>query len=226
MSQSSDSISNTWLIYPLSKQIIRFCALFFVLSCVGNVIFAIIPPLPVQAYFFGSITNSCIHITTLSLISYWGCRVLAASQGNHLTRLFSLLTLLMPLACVSLLLGDFDPQLLIMDLLDMTQCFYLFISVTAFFLYPFLAGYPQKSRQRFLYWAIATFILGLAPVFLLIPLPLAPLTLFILLTVIHSILSIHLGIILYKNATFIISMPEKLNPTIHYPSDDESEEKN
>lgn len=225
MFQPSDSISNTWLIYPLSKQIIRFCALFFVLSCIGNIIFAIIPPLPVQAYFFCSITNSCLHITSLSLISYWACRVLAASQGNHLTRLFSLITLLMPLACVSLLLGNFSQQLLISDLLDLTQCFYLFIGVTAFFLYPFLAGYPQKSRRLFLYWAIATFILGLAPVFLLIPLPLAPLVLFILLTLFQSVLAIYLGIILYKNATFIISMPEKLNPTIHYPNEEESEKK-
>lgn len=223
MSQSSDSISNTWLIYPLSKQIIRFCALIFILSSIGNGIFAIIPPLPVKAYFGGAITNSCLHITSLSLISYWGCRVLAASQGNHITRIFSLLTLFSPLACVSLLLGGFSLQVLLSDLLDLTQCFYLFIGVTAFFIYPFLAGYPQKSRQLFLYWAIATFILALAPVFLLIPLPLAPLALFILLTLLQNILSIYFGIILYKNATFIISMPEKLNPTIHYPNDDKSE---
>ncbi len=222
------------LIYPITKRFIKVMAACFGISAViiggydlgfPALLDNINANLSALYCLIAKLFAFPVQIVSLAILCLWGTHVLLAGRGNYVIRSLSSIMLIPALLAVGVFFSGSLPAAMADFLFMLRKAFFILVATTAFFAYPFTAGYAPKDRKLFLFWAISLALYGLIEwIFYYLfsltrPLPaLAPvlgalyLILFHIIAISGPVLSLILAWRLYKNVLNIASMPEKMDP--------------
>ncbi len=225
------------MIYPAVKRLIKICAACFgICALVSGVYHLGLPMLmsglnmPELAAWFSLSVSLYIYpllIVSLSILCFWGARVLLAHQGGIIVRGLSAAMFFPAFLALCLPFSDLPMAGQCGYSIILRKIYFMLVAATAFFAYPYTAGYAPKDRKIFLCWAIAVALHALQDLFILgifylkayhyhdrtqfiFPLmEYGAYAVIILCRAAFPLLSAVLAWRLYANVMRIISMPEK-----------------
>ncbi len=230
-----------WLIYPVTKNVIKITAAVFGLSTV--IIWSSLLGLPVLTSTIHP-NISAIHklvtlliaqpalIISLSILCNWCSQVLLSCRGNHVVRVFGVLLFIPSFIAACAPFSALPPAALDEALFILMNIFFMFVATMAFFAYPFTAGYRPRDRKLFLCWAVTIALFGISELIVngLHTLAQSSTVLHAIAAVLFSgavlvalpVLSVILAWRLYKNVSFIASLPEKATPQFRNKEEEEN----
>lgn len=226
-----------WMIYPAAKAFIKVCAVLFGAGVATAVLIHLFMPWFLRSprtaapFLLLGTGAELLSILSLSLLLFWGARVLLASRGSRITRNLSVLALLPALYALLIPFAGMPAPSQYTKMDRVWEILLLLAAVTSFFSFPYTAGYGAAGRKLFLSWGIAAagcglqsalfFLAVLLRQFLSTALPsLAAPTAWLAvllscgLEIMLAALSVILARRLFKNVMSIASMPEPMDPAM------------
>jgi hypothetical protein len=221
-----------WMIYPAARAFIKVCAVLFGAGAAAAVLIHLFMP-----FFLRSPRTAAPFLLLgtgaelLSILMFWGARVLLASRGSRITRNLSMLAFLPALYALLIPFAGMPVPSQYTEMDRVWEAVLLLAAVTSFFSFPYTAGYEAAGRRLFLAWGIAAAGCGLqSALFFLavllrqflstaVPSLAAPVAwLAVLLScgleIMLAALSVLLAQRLFKEVMSIASMPEPIDPSM------------
>lgn len=226
-----------WMIYPAARAFIKVCAVLFGSGVATAVLIHLFMPWFLRSprtaapFLLLGTGAELLSILSLSLLLFWGARVLLASRGSRITRNLSVLALLPALYALLIPFAGMPAPSQYTEMDRVWEILLLLAAVTSFFSFPYTAGYGAAGRKLFLSWGIAAAGCGLqSALFFLavllrqflttaVPSLAAPVAwLAVLLScgleIMLAALSVILARRLFKEVMSIASTPEPINPSM------------